>query len=216
MSIRIFLAEDHHLVRQGTRLLLGTEPDFEVVGEAAEGQSALRETLRLRPDALIVDIVLPNLNGIEVTREVKRGAPEVKVIALSMYDSVGYVLEALAAGASAYVLKKSTAEELVAAVRQVLAGQRYLSPTLDEVQLEAYARRSSEEADLPDPFDSLTQRERQVLRMAAQGLNNPEIAARLLLSVRTVEMHRGNLLKKLDLHNQTELVRYALRRGLVE
>ena len=215
MTVRIFLAEDHHLVRQGTRLLLQAEPDFEVVGEAEEGLRAVAETLRLRPNVLIVDIVLPDLNGIEVTREVKRRAPEVLVIPLSMYDNESYVIEALRAGASAYVLKKATAAELVQAIRQVLAGKRYLSPPLNERLLDAFVRRSSEEQPA-DPYDSLTRRERQVSQMAAQGLNNPEIAERLLLSVRTVEMHRANLLKKLALNGQTELVRYALKRGLVE
>ena len=215
MTTRIYLVEDHHLVRQGTRLLLETEPDFEVIGEADEGLRAMEETLRLRPDVLIVDIVLPNLNGIELTRLVKRRVPEVKVIPLSMYDNEAYVIEALRAGASAYVLKKSTADELVQAVHEVLAGNRYLSPPLNEHLLDAFLRRANEEY-LIDPYDNLTKRERQVLQMAAQGLNNPEIARRLELSVRTVEMHRGNLLKKLDLNGQTELVRYALKRDLVE
>ena len=215
MAIRIFLAEDHHLVREGTRLLLEVEPDFEVIGEAEEGLRAVEETLRLCPDVLIVDIVLPDLNGIEVTREVKRHAPEIKIISLSMYDTESYVLEALKAGASAYVLKKSTAAELVQAVHQVLAGDRYLSPPLNGMLLETFARRSAEEYEV-DPYESLTQRERQVLQMAAQGMKNPEIAERLLLSVRTVEMHRARLLTKLKLHNQTELVRYALKRGVID
>ena len=215
MNTRIFLAEDHHLVRQGTRLLLEAEPDFEVVGETDDGQHAVEETLRLLPDILIVDIVLPALSGIEVTREVKRRAPDVKVLALSMYDVEGYVIDAFDAGASAYVLKKSTAAELVQAVRQVLAGDRYLSSPLNETLLEAFIRRFIEEQAI-DPYESLTKRERQVLQLAAQGLNNPGIAEQLAISVRTVEMHRSNVCRKLNLHNQTELVRYALKRGLVE
>ncbi len=215
MTIRIFLAEDHHLVRQGVRLLLEAEPDFEVVGEAEEGIRSMEETIRLRPDVLIADIVLPNLNGIEVTREVKRRLQWIKVVALSMYDTEGYVIEALKAGASAYVLKKSTAGELAFAVREALAGNLYLSPPLDGLLLEAPEHRSAE-SHLVDAYFRLTKREREVLQMAAQGLNNPEIAGRLLLSVRTVEMHRANLLKKLSLASQTELVRYALKRGLIE
>lgn len=215
MSIRIFLAEDHHLVRQGTRALLEAEPDFVVVGEAEEGIRAMEETIRLRPDVLIVDIVLPNLSGIEVAREIKRRAPNVKMISLSMYDNESYVIEALRAGASAYVLKKATAEELVQAVRQVLAGNLYLSPPLNRLTLEAFSLRSRE-VQPADLYESLTSRERQVLQMAAQGMNNPEIAGLLELSVRTVEMHRANLLRKLNLKNQTELVRYALKRGLME
>lgn len=215
MKTKIFLAEDHHLVRQGTRMLLEAEPDFEVVGEAEDGIRAMHETLRLHPEVLIVDIVLPDLNGIEVMRQVKRRAPEVKVIALSMYATEAYVTEALRAGAAAYVLKKSTAEELVYAVRQVLLGNVYLSPPLSDSLLEAYTRQSAE-VEMYDLYAHLTERERVVLQLAAQGLNNPEIAERLGRSVRTVEMHRAHLLKKLNLNNQTELVRYALKRGLIE
>lgn len=214
MTIRIYLAEDHHLVRQGTRLLLESEPDFEVVGEAEEGLQATQQVLRLRPDVLIVDIVLPDLNGIEVTREVKRRLPGLKVVALSLYDTDAYVIEAFKAGASAYVLKKSTAQELVQAVRQAMADKRYLSTSLNSL-FDVFLRRSREEAPV-DPYDSLTRRERQVLQMAAQGMNNPEIARRLLISVRTVEMHRANMLKKMGINGQTELVRYALKRGLVQ
>lgn len=215
MTTRIFLAEDHALVRQGTRLLLEAEPDLEVVGEAEEGLQAMQETIRLRPDVLIVDIVLPDLNGIEVTRAVKRRAPEVKIVALSIYDNEAYVVEALKAGVSAYVLKKSTARELVGAVHRVLAGNHYLSPPLNESILDAFLLRFTEDRSI-DPYDNLTRRERQVLQMAAQGMSNPQIAERLELSVRTVEMHRANLLKKLNINGQTELVRYALKRGLLE
>lgn len=215
MTTSIYLAEDHHLVRQGTRLLLEAEADFQVVGEAADGLRTLEETIRLHPDVLIVDIVLPNLNGIEVIRAVKKRTPDVVIVALSMYDTEGYVIEALKAGASAYVLKKSTAGELVQAVRQAMAGNSYLSPPLNVSMLDAFLLHSTENQSV-DPYNSLTNRERQVFQMAAQGMNNPEIAESLLLSVRTVEMHRSNLLKKLNLNNQTELVRYALKRGLVE
>lgn len=210
MPTRIFLAEDHILVRQGVRMLLEDEPDLAVVGEAEDGQHAAAETLHLRPEVLIVDIALPGLNGVDVTREVKRQAPQINVIALSMYDTEAYVQQALAAGAAAYVLKKSTAAELVRAVREVLAGRRYLSPPLDRRLLEVL------EEPAADPYASLSRRERQVLHLAAQGLNNPQIAGRLQIGVRTVEMHRANLLRKLGLRNQTELVRYALKRALID
>jgi DNA-binding NarL/FixJ family response regulator len=215
MKIRIFLADDHHLVRFGLRLLLESESEFEVVGEAGDGIEAAEAAVRLRPDVMIVDMVLTSLQGPEVMREVKRRLPDVKIVALSMYDTEAYVTEALRAGASAYVLKKSTAEDLVQAVRKVLDGEVYLSPPLNEIALEDYDRRSLETRD-GDPLDSLTERERQTLHMAAQGMPNPEIAERLSLSVRTVEMHRANMLKKLNLKNQTDLVRYAVKRGLVE
>lgn len=215
MTTRIFLAEDHHLVRQGTRLLLESEPDFEVIGEAEDGIRAMKETIRLQPDVLIVDIVLPDLNGIEVIREVTRRVPAVKVIPLSMYDNEAYVVEALKAGASGYVLKKSTGDELTRAVREVLQGRIFLSPALNTTMLDTYQARSNVAAD-GDPYDTLTKREHLIFTLAAQGLNNPEIAERLLLSVRTVEMHRANLLRKLGIKNQTELVRYAMKRGLLE
>ena len=152
---------------------------------------------------------------IEVTREVKRQAPEVLVIALSMYDTEGYVIEVLRAGASGYVLKKSTAGDLVKAVRQVMAGNSYVSPSLDKYIIDAFMHRTSDTRSM-DPYDMLTPRERQVMQMAAQGMSNPEIAERLMLSVRTVEMHRAHLLKKLNLNNQTELVRFALKNGFLE
>lgn len=214
MTTRIFLAEDHQLVRQGTRMLLETEPDFKVIGGAEDGIRAMEAVIRLRPDVLIVDIILPNINGIEVIREVKRYLPQIKAVVLSMYDTEAYVSESLRAGASAYVLKKSTVEELVFAVRQALAGETYLSPPLSESLLEDYSYHSGEVKDA-DPHENLTERERQVLQMAAQGLNNPEIAGQLMISVRTVETHRANMLKKLGFKNQTELTVYAIKRGLV-
>jgi DNA-binding NarL/FixJ family response regulator len=214
MTVKIFLVDDHHLVRQGIRLLLGTEADFEVIGEAGDGLEAVKSTLSLCPDVMIVDLMLPNLNGIEVTREVKSRMPKIKIILLSMYDLQTYVADSLQAGASAYVLKKSTADDLVHAVRQVLAGNIYLSPPLDELVLESYDRRLAEPQNI-DLYNSLTERERQVFQMAAAGLNNPEIASRLALGVRTVETHRANMLKKLNIKNQTELVRYAMERNLV-
>jgi two-component system, NarL family, response regulator NreC len=214
MTTRIFLVDDHHLVRQGLRLLLEAESDFEVIGEAGDGIEAVEAVLRLPPDILIVDVVLPNLNGIEVTRSLKQRLPGLKVILLSMYATEAYVSEALQAGASAYVLKKSTAEELVYAIREALAGRMHLSPPLNERALLDYSRRSAETPGA-EAYDRLTKRERQVLQMAAEGLKNPQIAERLSISARTVEMHRANLLHKLSLKNQTELVRFAVKRGLV-
>lgn len=215
MTIRIFVADDHPIVRQGVRMLLEAEPDFAVVGGVGSGIQAIDAVTQRPPDVLIVDLAMPDVSGIEVTRAVRQQQPAVKVIILSMYDDESYVDEALQAGATAYVLKKSTAEELAQAVRTVIDGGIFLSPPLDEDRLSAYARRHAEPGP-SDLYDNLTARERQVLQMAAHGLNNPAIAQQLGLSVRTVEMHRAHLMQKLRLKNQTDLVRYAVKRGLVE
>lgn len=206
--------DDHHLVRQGVRALLETEPGLEVVGEAWEGGQAIEMAAHLRPDILIVDVVLADRSGIEVIRKVKRRLPEIKAIVLSMYETLAYVVDALKAGAVAYVLKMSTAQDLIFAINEVLSGRTYLSSPLKEVTLDAYLRRAAERST-EDSSASLTPRERQVLSMAATGLSNRQIAERLSVSVHTVEMHRANMLQKLALQSQTDLVRYAIKLGLV-
>jgi len=216
MTTKIFLADDHQLVRQGLRMLLESESDFKVIGEAGDGLEVLSKIFHLVPDVLVVDVVMPNLNGIEVVREVKARLPEVKAVIISMHEIPAYVSEALQAGASAYVLKKATAENLVRAIRSAMSGEIYLSLPLNQTNLQSYAARSTEAYDVEKLYGRLTERERQTLQMAAEGLSNPEIAARLKLSARTVEMYRASLLKKLKIRNQTELVRYAIKRGLIE
>jgi DNA-binding NarL/FixJ family response regulator len=215
MTVRIVLVDDHDLVRRGLSLLLEFETGFEVVGEAQDAIEAIETTRRLRPDVLIVDMVLPNGNGIEVTREIKRHLPETQVILLSMYDSPAYVTNAFQAGAQGYVLKRSKPDELLLAIRSVLAGNHYLSSELNQDALIDYAQYLKKEAG-DEFFQTLTEREQQVFRMAARGVSNPEIARALSLSTRTIETHRANLLRKLNLKNQTELVRYAVKNGLVE
>lgn len=211
----IILADDHQVLREALRLLLETQPDFQVIAETGDGLEALALTERHKPDVLIVDMMMPGLSGLEVARRTKRLFPAVKVIVLSMYDTESYVVESLQAGAAGYVLKKSSSQELVFAIRQALAGNLYLSPSLNERAIQAYMQRSTD-SRAEDPFDSLTDREREVFQLAAQGLSNPQIAERLSLSARTVEMHRGHLMKKLGLKSQTELVKYAVKRGNIE
>jgi two-component system, NarL family, response regulator NreC len=212
----VALADDHAVVRAGLRALLSAEPDLRVVGEAADGLQAVQVAERLRPRVLVVDVMMPGLNGLEVTRQVHQRVPQTRVIVLSMHAHEPYVLEALRRGAAGYVLKDASADELVHAVRRVAAGERYLSAPLSERAIAAYVEKAqATPATALDPFESLTTREREVLQLAAEGLGNPEIAARLSLSARTVEMHRGNLLHKLGLKTQTDVVRYALRRGLI-
>ena len=212
----VVLADDHAVVRAGLRALLGAEPDLRVVGEATDGVQAVQVVERLRPRVLVVDVMMPGLNGLEVTRQVRQRVPPVRVIVLSMHATEPYVMEALRLGAAGYVLKDASTEELVHAVRQVAAGGRYLSAPLSERAIAAYVEKAqASHAAARDPYESLTTREREVLQLAAEGGSNAEIAARLSLSTRTVEMHRGNLMHKLGLKTQTDVVRYALRRGII-
>jgi two-component system, NarL family, response regulator NreC len=212
-GVTILVVDDHHVVRRGLRTVLETEPGFSVVGEAADGLEALEMVERLQPDVVIVDIMLPSLNGLELIRRVRQGTSHTRMVVLSMHANEAYVLEALQGGASAYVLKESSAADLVQAIHAAAEGQRYLSPPLSERAIEAYVERSR--AGTLDPYETLTQREREVLHLAAEGYANPEIASRLSISPRTAETHRAHLMQKLALQGQTELVRYAIRRGLI-
>jgi DNA-binding NarL/FixJ family response regulator len=213
MAATVLLADDHQIVRQGLRLLLGTAPDVRLVGDCADGLEAVRLAERLRPDVLVLDLMLPGLNGLEVTRRVTHRPPRPRVVILSMYSNEAYVVEALKAGASAYVLKEAGAEQLLQAIRAVGKGQRYFSPPLSEEALDDYARRAGSSA--ADPYEQLTAREREVLHLTVQGLSGVAIAERLFISARTVESHRANLMRKLGIHNQKELVRHAVQHGLV-
>ncbi len=209
----IVLAEDHHVVRQGLRALLAAEPEFSVTGEAADGLKAVEVVERLKPDVLIADVMLPGLNGLEVTRQVRQRFPRTRVVVLSMHANEAYVLEALRNGASGYVVKDASAANLVQAVREAAAGRRYLSPPLSDRAIEAYAQRAA--AGPFDPYDILTTREREVLHLTAEGASSSQAAARLSISPRTVETHRANLMRKLSLRTQADLIRYALQRGIL-
>jgi DNA-binding NarL/FixJ family response regulator len=210
----IVLADDHRIVRQGLRALLTGEADFEVVGEADDGREALELVRRLNPDVLVLDLMMPGLNGLEVARQLPRQSPGVRVVVLSMYDDEGFVLEALANGVSGYVLKDSNSSDLVHAVREVAAGRRYLSPPLSDRAIEAYQQRAK--VGTMDKHETLTTREREVLQLSAEGHTNSEIAARLGISTRTAETHRSRVMHKLSLHTQSDLIRYAIRRGIIK
>jgi two-component system response regulator NreC len=212
-AIRIVLADDHHVVREGLRALLETEPDFSIVGEAADGLAAVDLVERLKPDVLVADLMMPSLSGLEVARQVALRSPTTRVVILSMYANEPYVLEALRNGAAGYVLKDSTGADLVQAVRQVLTGDRYLSPPLSARAIEAYVQKA--EAGSLDIYEMLTTREREILHLAAQGCSNAEVATRMSISPRTAETHRANMMRKLGLRTQIDLVRYALRRGIL-
>jgi DNA-binding NarL/FixJ family response regulator len=208
MTISILLADDHVVVRQGLKALLSSQPDFRVVGEASDGLEAVRAVELLRPDVVLLDLMMPGLNGLEVTRRIHNLG---RVVVLSMHSSEAYVSEALRSGAYGYVLKDSTTEELVTAVRAVAEGRRYLCAPFSEQQIESYLERTH--ATPQDPLETLTSREREVLELVARGLSAPEIAEQLTISPRTVEVHRANVMRKLGLKSQAEMIRYAVQHG---
>jgi DNA-binding NarL/FixJ family response regulator len=211
----IALADGHDLIRQGMRHLLEAETEFAIVGEADNGRRAIDLVERQRPDVLIIDFVLPGLNGLDVTRHVTRNFPQTRVLILSMRAEEAYVLEALRSGATGYALKQSGIDDLAQAVREVAAGRRYLSPTLSERAIEAYVSLSQTQDDSLDTYGPLTSREREVLQLVAEGHKNAEIAAQLGISPRTAETHRANIMRKLGLRNQAEMIRYALQQGII-
>ncbi len=208
----IVLADDHPVLRQGLRALLEAEPGFSVIGESGDGLETVQLVERLRPDVLVLDLLMPGLPGLEVAREVRRRCPGARVLILSMHASEAYVLEALNAGAQAYVLKKSTISELAHAIREVMAGRRFLSPPLSERAIDAYMEKATPTLD---PYQTLTAREREVLYLLAGGATNAQVAGRLTISRRTVEMHRKNLMSKLRLRTSLDLARFALKRGIL-
>ena len=209
----ILLADDHAVVRHGLRILLEAESDFRIAGETGDGMEALRLAESLQPDILVLDVVMNGINGIEVARQIAKRAPKTSIVMLSMYGSEGYVVEALQAGAKAYVLKDSSADELVRAIREVMSGRHYLSPPLSEEQIESYRHKTT--ATALNPYDTLTSREQEVLHLALQGCTSTGIADKLSISRRTVEIHRGNMMRKLGVHTQTQLLRYAAQRGIL-
>ncbi len=210
MTITILLVDDHHVVRQGLRSLLESQPEFEVVAESSNGLDAVQLVENLHPDVVLLDLMMPGLNGLEVTRQIQNLT---HVLILSMHDNEAYVLEALRNGAYGYILKDSTAAELIQAVQAVAEGRRYLSAPLSERAIEIYMKKAQSSGQ--DAYESLTTREREVLHLVAQGLSNSAIAEQLSISPRTVEIHRANAMHKLNLRNQTELIRYALRKGIL-
>jgi two-component system response regulator NreC len=213
MRTQILLADDHQVVLDGLKALLAGEADMTVVGQATDGLQVLPKVLELKPEVLVLDLMMPGLNGLEVARQVRDKAPETKVIVLSMHANDAYVVEALRNGAAGYVLKTAEARALIDAIRAVRGGARYLSPPLSEEKL---ARWEMDAKAAPfDPYDTLSTREREVLQLAAEGLTSAEIGGRLAIGKRTVETHRANLQRKLGLKTQADLVRFAVKKGVV-
>jgi two-component system, NarL family, response regulator NreC len=215
LSIRVLLVDDHALMRTGLRMMLGTQEDFEIVGECETGREAIQRAQELSPDVILMDIALPDILGIEATRAIKKVLPKTAVLALTMHEGEEYFFEMLNAGASGYLPKKAAPTELVSAIRVVHAGGVYLYPSLAKTLVQDYLKHA-ENGDEKSAYDGLTERERQVLKLIADGLSNQEAADRLVISVKTVERHRANILAKLNLHSRTELVKYAIRKGLIE
>lgn len=209
----IILADDHQVVRQGLRALLEQEPDFAVVAEAADGLQAAELVERLKPNVLVLDLLMPGLGGLGVALRVAKRAPQTRIVVLSMQATEAHVTAALRHGVSAYVIKDSGASELVRAIREACSGRRYLGAPFSSVAIEAYLRQ--EAGGRSDPYQSLTTREREVLNLAAEGRSSAEIALRLSISPRTVETHRANALHKLHLKGQTDIVLYAIEHGLL-
>ncbi len=214
-NIRLLVADDHTLIRQGIVGLLDAQADMEVIGEAGSGEEAVREAIRISPDIVLMDIGMPGISGLDAIREIKQRAPKVQVLILTMHDREDYLFQALRAGASGYVLKGADIQDLLSAIRSVYQGDVYLYPTVTKKLLADYLRRVESGED-PAGYDSLTDRERGVLRLIAQGKTLPEIAQHLYLSPHTVQTHRDHIMKKLDLHNKAELIKYAIRKGLVD
>jgi len=211
---RIVLAEDHTILREGLRSLLSSNPNFEIVGEAEDGREAIRCVEKLKPDLILTDLSMPRMNGMEAIKEIKRESPETKVLVLTVHKAEEYILAAFRAGADGYLLKDSTHAELVMAVNKVLSGKHYISPEISEKVVEGYLE-GKKALKSKTSWETLTQREREILKLIAEGYKNKEIADDLCISVKTVEKHRANLMEKLNLHNAQALTAFAIEKGLV-
>ena len=210
----VLIVEDHTLIREGLRSLLSSHPDLEVIGEAGDGREAIRQAEKLSPALILMDLSMPRMGGVEAIREIKKSQTKIKILALTVNDSEEHVLAALKAGADGYILKDSTRAELVQAIQNVLAGKRVLSPGISEKVIEGYLARKKA-GSLQTPWDTLTNREREVLKLIGEGYTSKEIADYLCISLNTVEKHRSNLMEKLNLHTISSLTSYALEKGLV-
>lgn len=214
-KIKILIVDDHAIVREGVRMILAKESDLDVVGEAGDGQEALEVADRVRPHVVVMDISMPGIGGIEATQALRAKYPQIQVLALTMHEDETYVFQLLRAGAAGYVLKRAAAQDLVQAVRAAAKGEAFLYPSVARKVVEDYLRRV-ESGEERERYDGLTTREKEILTLIAQGSSNQQIAEKLFISIKTVQTHRAHILEKLGLHDRTELVRYAIRKGLIE
>lgn len=215
MKIRILICDDHTILRDGIKLLLNSQPDLEVVGEAVDGRDAVEKAHLLKPDVILMDIGMPGLNGLEATKHIRRDEPDARVLVLTMYESDEYIAQMLEAGAVGYVLKKVAGSELVYAIHSIFQGGTFLYPSITKRLVEDYLRRV-EQGEERDSFSSLTDREREVLQLIAEGHTNKEIADLLSLSSRTVQNHRAHIMEKLGMHDRGELIKYAIQKGIIQ
>jgi DNA-binding NarL/FixJ family response regulator len=212
---RIVIAEDHTILREGLKSLLASQPEFEIVGEAEDGRKAIQWAEKFKPDLILTDLSMPKMNGVEAIREIKRLSPKTKVLVLTVHKAEEYILATFRAGADGYALKDATRQELVMAINMVLAGRPYVSPGISDKVIEGYLE-GKKGFRLNSIWETLTSREREILKLIAEGYKNKEIADQLYISVKTVERHRANLMEKLDLHNVQALTALAIEKGLVE
>jgi two-component system, NarL family, response regulator NreC len=214
-KIRVLLADDHTILRAGLKMMLNAQPDIETIGEASDGKQAISEAERLSPDVIIMDITMPECNGIEATRQIKRLLPDVRVLILTMHENEEYLFQTLRAGAAGYMLKEAADTDLISAIRVVSGGRFYLSPSAQSMLVSDYLQRVHR-GEERDSYSALTEREREILKLVAEGYTNSQIGERLFISPKTVDTHRTHIMDKLNLHSRAELVKYAMRRGLLE
>jgi DNA-binding NarL/FixJ family response regulator len=214
LKIRVLVVDDHTIVRDGICALLRLAGDIEVVGEAANGREALEMAKKLMPDVVLMDIAMPNMDGLEATRRIRKEFPKVKVLVLTQYDDKEYVFPVIEAGASGFISKTAASSELVSGIRSVYRGDSFLSPSAARILVEDYQQEASIRKE-QDPYKQLTDREREILKLLVEGYTTRKIADMLVISVKTVEGHKTNLMSKLDIHNRTDLVKYALRKGII-
>jgi len=213
-DIQVLLAEDHTIVRKGLRSILDSAPGIKVVGEAEDGRAALQAARQLHPDVVLMDVTMPGLNGLEATRQIKQELPDIKILILTVHTNEKYILQVLRAGASGYLVKQAAVEELTSAIEAVHRGDSFLSPSISKKVVEAYVGQGASVAT-QDSYEKLTPREREVLQLIAEGHSSREISEILHISIKTVGVHRTNLMTKLDLHNAAELTQYAVRKGVI-
>jgi two-component system, NarL family, response regulator NreC len=213
MEIKVLLVDDHAILREGLRMVLDAQSGITVVGEAGDGRQALDMVQNLQPDVVVMDIAMPNMNGAEATRQIKRRFPRIRVVVLTMHENQHYLAQIVNAGATACVLKRSAGTELVTAVRAAARGESYFSPTMASMMLDVYRKRLMEEGS--DELALLTEREREVLQLVAEGKTSQAIADQLFVSIKTVQTHRMHIMEKLDAHDRTDLVRHAIRLGVI-
>jgi two-component system response regulator NreC len=213
MDTKVLLVDDHAILREGLRMVLESQPQITVVGEAEDGRQAVEMAEQLHPDVVVMDIAMPNLNGLEATRQIKRRMPQIKVVILTMHENHQYLLQIVKAGATGAVLKRSAGAELVQAVKAAARGESFFSPSIASLLVEDYRLRLQGDVD---PIETLTDREREVLQLVAEGKTNQEIADQLFISIKTVQTHRAHIMEKLDAHDRTDLVKHAIRTGMIQ